>query len=92
MLTFVNRTKITFLIKKYYTLSIYESVVAEGMIKNRHDMTQYLIHWCKSDDSDYDEAFQCLLDIVISEKIIGSTHLIKGKHQVICFSEAPIKE
>lgn len=62
------------------------------MIKNRSDITPYLIHWCKNDRFDYDEAFQCLLNILISEKLIASSELIMGKHHVICFSEAPIKE
>lgn len=61
------------------------------MKSNRNDMREYLIHWCKSDSRNYEEAFQCLLDIIISEKIAGNSNLIKGNHKVICFSEAPIE-
>lgn len=60
-------------------------------MKKRDDLSNFIVHWCKSTNSNYDEALQILLSILIDESITGSPkNIIKG-HTVICFTEAPWK-
>ena len=54
----------------------------------RPDISPNLIHFTKGADSD--EAFENLCSIADSGILYGSSALIKGSYNCVCFSEAPI--
>ena len=64
------------------------------MTKKRKDISDYIYHWCKSEDRDLKESFDSLLSILKSNFICGShAHTVKGcSDSVICFSETPFVE
>lgn len=54
----------------------------------RVDLSNHLVHLTRGTRRNAEEAF---LSIVAQRKLIGSSHGIRGGHQVVCFSEAPIE-
>ncbi|HHT0592600.1 TPA: hypothetical protein ACTXXA_001565 [Legionella anisa] len=61
------------------------------MKRNRPDLSDFVFHWCKSKNQDFDEAFQSLLEIIKDKKIVGRSTNVKGDWKVVCFTEAPLK-
>lgn len=54
----------------------------------RNDISNYLVHFTKG--TDYDDAFDRLMSILLDMKLIGNNGMIKGGHNCVCFSEAPL--
>lgn len=55
---------------------------------SRRDISDSLIHFTKGQS--LREAFARLRKIVVDEALIGSKRRIKGAHECVCFSEAPL--
>jgi hypothetical protein len=54
----------------------------------RPDMTDSLIHFTSG--TSLDSAFDCFRKIVSECCLIGGNGMIRGSHQCVCFSEAPL--
>ena len=57
-------------------------------LSQRPDLSNELIHFIRQPS--LDEAFQVLRKIVAERRLLGGTGFIKGGHQCVCFTEAPL--
>jgi hypothetical protein len=55
---------------------------------NRFDLSSNLIHLTKGDT--LDDCFGTLVSILTAKKLLGGSGMIKGNHNCVCLSEAPI--
>jgi len=56
----------------------------------RDDVSNKLVHLIKGDTEE--EAYNTLLEIIKTGKLLGGTGFIKGGYNCVCFSEAPISK
>lgn len=54
----------------------------------RSDISNYLVHFTKG--KDYVDAFKNLISIISDMALRGGDGMIKGGHNCVCFSEAPL--
>ena len=57
-------------------------------MSSRQDISDKLIHFTKGEN--FEEAFQRLMSIVKEKRILGTSGMIKGGYNCVCFSEAPL--